>query len=107
MGVGRREALGVRQLAAALCLCANNVSVPMSACAGFLHQVQGPRIGTGEHLWGIAQSARSANLRRKCAVATQTSAASAHLRGVAQAGRGKSGFGTPIAHWAAGRASAC
>ncbi|NLH74770.1 MAG: hypothetical protein GX456_17105, partial [Verrucomicrobia bacterium] len=29
MGVGRREALGVRQLAAALFLCPNNVSVPM------------------------------------------------------------------------------
>ncbi|NLH73230.1 MAG: hypothetical protein GX456_09275 [Verrucomicrobia bacterium] len=27
MGVGRREALGVRQLAAALFLCPNNVSV--------------------------------------------------------------------------------
>ncbi|NLH74800.1 MAG: hypothetical protein GX456_17260 [Verrucomicrobia bacterium] len=31
MGVGRREALGVRQLAAALFLCPNNVSVPISA----------------------------------------------------------------------------
>ncbi|HOK76312.1 MAG TPA: hypothetical protein PLW35_01150 [Verrucomicrobiota bacterium] len=31
MGVGRREAFGVRQLAAALFLCANNVSVPISA----------------------------------------------------------------------------
>ncbi|NLH71550.1 MAG: hypothetical protein GX456_00690 [Verrucomicrobia bacterium] len=30
MGVGRREAFGVRQLAAALSLCANNVSVPIS-----------------------------------------------------------------------------
>ncbi|NLH73511.1 MAG: hypothetical protein GX456_10705 [Verrucomicrobia bacterium] len=29
MGVGRREAFGVRQLAAALFLCPNNVSVPM------------------------------------------------------------------------------
>jgi len=28
VGVGRREALGVRQLAAALLLCPNNVSVP-------------------------------------------------------------------------------
>ncbi|NLH73121.1 MAG: hypothetical protein GX456_08725 [Verrucomicrobia bacterium] len=31
MGVGRREALGVRQLAAALFLCPNNVPVPISA----------------------------------------------------------------------------
>ncbi|HOK76187.1 MAG TPA: hypothetical protein PLW35_00525 [Verrucomicrobiota bacterium] len=30
MGVGRREAFGVRQLAAALSLCPNNVSVPIS-----------------------------------------------------------------------------
>ncbi|NLH73649.1 MAG: hypothetical protein GX456_11400 [Verrucomicrobia bacterium] len=29
MGVGRREAFGVRQLAAALFLCANNVPVPI------------------------------------------------------------------------------
>ncbi|NLH72259.1 MAG: hypothetical protein GX456_04325 [Verrucomicrobia bacterium] len=29
VGVGRREALGVRQLAAALFLCSNNVSVPI------------------------------------------------------------------------------
>jgi len=29
VGVGRREALGVRQLAAALSLCANNVPVPL------------------------------------------------------------------------------
>ncbi|NLH74743.1 MAG: hypothetical protein GX456_16970 [Verrucomicrobia bacterium] len=34
MGVGKREALGVRQLAAALFLSPNNVSVPISACAG-------------------------------------------------------------------------
>ncbi|NLH72234.1 MAG: hypothetical protein GX456_04200 [Verrucomicrobia bacterium] len=31
MGRGRREALGVRQLAAALLLCTNNVPVPISA----------------------------------------------------------------------------
>ncbi|NLH74414.1 MAG: hypothetical protein GX456_15300 [Verrucomicrobia bacterium] len=31
MGVGSREAFGVRQLAAALCFRANNVSVPISA----------------------------------------------------------------------------
>ncbi|NLH73111.1 MAG: hypothetical protein GX456_08675 [Verrucomicrobia bacterium] len=31
MGVGRREAFGVRQLAAAFFLCPNNVSVPISA----------------------------------------------------------------------------
>ncbi|NLH74509.1 MAG: hypothetical protein GX456_15780 [Verrucomicrobia bacterium] len=30
MGVSRREALGVRQLAAAFFLCPNNVSVPIS-----------------------------------------------------------------------------
>ncbi|NLH71729.1 MAG: hypothetical protein GX456_01590, partial [Verrucomicrobia bacterium] len=30
MGVGRREAFGVRQLAAAFLLCPNNVSVPIS-----------------------------------------------------------------------------
>ncbi|NLH74153.1 MAG: hypothetical protein GX456_13935, partial [Verrucomicrobia bacterium] len=30
MGVGRREALGVRQLAAVLFLCTNSVSVPIS-----------------------------------------------------------------------------
>ncbi|NLH74819.1 MAG: hypothetical protein GX456_17355, partial [Verrucomicrobia bacterium] len=31
VGVGRREAHGVRQLAAALFLCPNNVPVPISA----------------------------------------------------------------------------
>ncbi|HOK78139.1 MAG TPA: hypothetical protein PLW35_10515, partial [Verrucomicrobiota bacterium] len=31
-GVGRREALGVRQLAAALLSCASTVPVPISAC---------------------------------------------------------------------------
>ncbi|NLH72181.1 MAG: hypothetical protein GX456_03930 [Verrucomicrobia bacterium] len=42
VGVGRREALGVRQLAAALFFCPNNVSVPIprhlqtpSACSAF------------------------------------------------------------------------
>jgi len=30
VGVGRREAFGVRQLAAALLLCPNNVSVPIT-----------------------------------------------------------------------------
>ncbi|NLH74999.1 MAG: hypothetical protein GX456_18280 [Verrucomicrobia bacterium] len=35
MGIGRREALGVRQLAAALSSCPNNVSVPISAYVGF------------------------------------------------------------------------
>ncbi|NLH74459.1 MAG: hypothetical protein GX456_15525 [Verrucomicrobia bacterium] len=30
MGVGKREAFGVRQLAAALFLCPNNMSVPIS-----------------------------------------------------------------------------
>ncbi|NLH72862.1 MAG: hypothetical protein GX456_07390 [Verrucomicrobia bacterium] len=42
MGVGRREAFGVRQLAAALFLCPNNVPVPISrhpqnpfACSAF------------------------------------------------------------------------
>ncbi|NLH71862.1 MAG: hypothetical protein GX456_02270 [Verrucomicrobia bacterium] len=34
MGVGRREAFGVRQLAAALFLCTNNMPVPISASRG-------------------------------------------------------------------------
>ncbi|NLH73292.1 MAG: hypothetical protein GX456_09590 [Verrucomicrobia bacterium] len=34
LAVGRREAFGVRQLAAALSLCPNNVSVPISASDG-------------------------------------------------------------------------
>ncbi|NLH75208.1 MAG: hypothetical protein GX456_19355 [Verrucomicrobia bacterium] len=34
LGVGRREAFGVRQLAAALFSCPNNVSVPISAFGG-------------------------------------------------------------------------
>ncbi|HOK78368.1 MAG TPA: hypothetical protein PLW35_11690 [Verrucomicrobiota bacterium] len=48
--VGRREALGVRQLAAALFLCANNVSVPMSAFEGFLRRLRQLRIGTRDDL---------------------------------------------------------
>ena len=60
LGVGRREALGVRQLAAALflfyaqttCLepdrhdAENNVSVPISAPDSFIHRLRQPRIGT-------------------------------------------------------------
>ncbi|NLH71774.1 MAG: hypothetical protein GX456_01815 [Verrucomicrobia bacterium] len=50
MGVGRREALGVRQLAAALFLCANNVPVPISVPEGFLHGLRQARIRTRGNL---------------------------------------------------------
>ncbi|NLH74472.1 MAG: hypothetical protein GX456_15590 [Verrucomicrobia bacterium] len=56
MGVGRREALGVRQLAAALSLCPNNVSVPISAPEGFLRRLQYPPIGTRGNLRATPQS---------------------------------------------------
>ncbi|NLH75319.1 MAG: hypothetical protein GX456_19925 [Verrucomicrobia bacterium] len=56
MGVGKREALGVRQLAAALFLCPNNVPVPISACAGFLHRLRQPRIETRDNLRATPQS---------------------------------------------------
>ncbi|MGC8990251.1 MAG: hypothetical protein ACP5MD_09040, partial [Verrucomicrobiia bacterium] len=54
--VGRREAFGVRQLAAALFLCANNVSVPMSAFEGFLRRLRQLRIGTRDNLQATPQS---------------------------------------------------
>ncbi|NLH73591.1 MAG: hypothetical protein GX456_11105 [Verrucomicrobia bacterium] len=47
MGVGRREAFGVRQLAAALFLPTNNVSVTISASKRFLHRLLQSSIGTG------------------------------------------------------------
>ncbi|NLH73080.1 MAG: hypothetical protein GX456_08520 [Verrucomicrobia bacterium] len=56
MGVGRREALGVRQLAAALFLSANNVSVPISASEGFFHRLRKPPIGTRGNLRATPQS---------------------------------------------------
>jgi len=56
VGVGRREALGVRQLAAALSLCANNVSVPISAGEGFFRRLRRPPIGTRDNLQGMPQS---------------------------------------------------
>ncbi|NLH75380.1 MAG: hypothetical protein GX456_20230 [Verrucomicrobia bacterium] len=45
MGVGRREAFGVRQLAAALSSCPNTVSVPISAPKGFIRRLWQPRTG--------------------------------------------------------------
>ncbi|MGC8989568.1 MAG: hypothetical protein ACP5MD_05555, partial [Verrucomicrobiia bacterium] len=54
--VGRREALGVRQLAAALFLCANNVSVPISASEGFFRRLGQPRTGTRDNLRATPQS---------------------------------------------------
>ncbi|NLH72241.1 MAG: hypothetical protein GX456_04235 [Verrucomicrobia bacterium] len=56
MGVGRREAFGVRQLAAALVSCPNNVSVPISASEGFLHRLRQPRIWTRGNLRATLQS---------------------------------------------------
>ncbi len=56
LGVGRREALGVRQLAAALLLCPNNLSVPIShiphqpddrSCDPFPSRKSGHRTYTG------------------------------------------------------------
>ncbi|NLH72110.1 MAG: hypothetical protein GX456_03535 [Verrucomicrobia bacterium] len=56
MGVGRREAFGVRQLAAALFLSPNNVSVPIShiphqpddrSCDAFRFRKSGHRTYTG------------------------------------------------------------
>ncbi|MGC8988723.1 MAG: hypothetical protein ACP5MD_01220 [Verrucomicrobiia bacterium] len=43
VGLGRREALGVRQLAAAFFPSANNVPVPISASARFLPTLLGNR----------------------------------------------------------------
>ncbi|NLH74608.1 MAG: hypothetical protein GX456_16285 [Verrucomicrobia bacterium] len=56
MGVGGREALGVRQLAAALFLCPNTVSVPISAAKGLLHRLQQPPIGPRDNLRTMPQS---------------------------------------------------
>ncbi|NLH71610.1 MAG: hypothetical protein GX456_00990 [Verrucomicrobia bacterium] len=56
MGVGRREAFGVRQLAAALFPCPNNVSVPISTSDGFLHRHRQHRIGTRDNLRTTPQS---------------------------------------------------
>ncbi|NLH73870.1 MAG: hypothetical protein GX456_12520 [Verrucomicrobia bacterium] len=56
MGVGRREALGVRQLAAALFLCTNTVSVPISAAEGLFRRLRQPPIGTRDNLKGMPQS---------------------------------------------------
>ncbi|NLH71916.1 MAG: hypothetical protein GX456_02550 [Verrucomicrobia bacterium] len=56
MRVGRREAFGVRQLAAALFLCPNNVSVPISASERFLRRLRQPRIGTRGNLRATPQS---------------------------------------------------
>ncbi|NLH74131.1 MAG: hypothetical protein GX456_13825 [Verrucomicrobia bacterium] len=56
MGIARREAFGVRQLAAALFFCANNVSVPTSASEGYLHGLQQPPIGTTGNLRATPQS---------------------------------------------------
>ncbi|NLH73317.1 MAG: hypothetical protein GX456_09715 [Verrucomicrobia bacterium] len=56
VGVGRREAFGVRQLAAALFLCPNNVSVPISASEGVLHRVRQPPIRTRDNLRATSQS---------------------------------------------------
>jgi len=56
VGVGRREAFGVRQLAAALFLCPDNVSVPISriphqpddrSCDQFRSRKSGHRTYTG------------------------------------------------------------
>ncbi|HOK78303.1 MAG TPA: hypothetical protein PLW35_11355 [Verrucomicrobiota bacterium] len=43
VGFGRREAFGVRQLAAALFLCTNNVSVPISG--------SGPRLSPAARVY--------------------------------------------------------
>ncbi|HOK76625.1 MAG TPA: hypothetical protein PLW35_02765 [Verrucomicrobiota bacterium] len=54
--VGSREAFGVRQLAAALFLWPNNVSVPISASEGYLHRLREPRIETRDDLRATPQS---------------------------------------------------
>ncbi|NLH73385.1 MAG: hypothetical protein GX456_10055 [Verrucomicrobia bacterium] len=56
MGVGRREALRVRQLAAALFSCTNNVSVPISASERFLRRLRQPPVGTRGNLRATPQS---------------------------------------------------
>ncbi|NLH71510.1 MAG: hypothetical protein GX456_00490 [Verrucomicrobia bacterium] len=56
VGVGGREAFGVRQLAAALFPCPNNVPVPIPAFEGFLHRLRQPRTGTRDNLQGTPQS---------------------------------------------------
>ncbi|NLH71977.1 MAG: hypothetical protein GX456_02865 [Verrucomicrobia bacterium] len=67
--VARREAFGVRQLAAAFSLCPNNVSVPISS-EGFLHRLRRPRIGTTNNLRVTPQSGAK----------TQTMSLSPYLR---------------------------
>ncbi|NLH71577.1 MAG: hypothetical protein GX456_00825 [Verrucomicrobia bacterium] len=69
MGVGRREAFGVRQLAAALFSCPNNVSVPISASEWFLRTLRQPPIGTRGNLGTTPQSG----------VKTQTTSLSPYL----------------------------
>ncbi|NLH74731.1 MAG: hypothetical protein GX456_16910 [Verrucomicrobia bacterium] len=51
MGVGRREAFGVRQLAAALFSCTNNVSVPILALPDRETQKFIPMRNQGEWAW--------------------------------------------------------
>ncbi|NLH72058.1 MAG: hypothetical protein GX456_03275 [Verrucomicrobia bacterium] len=56
VGVGSREAFGVRQLTAALFLCPNNVSVPISASEGFLRTLRQPPTGTTDNFRAKPQS---------------------------------------------------
>ncbi|NLH74448.1 MAG: hypothetical protein GX456_15470 [Verrucomicrobia bacterium] len=63
VGVGRREAFGVRQLAAALFLFPNNVSVPRSASEGFHHRLRQPPIETRNNLRAAPQSGNKPKLR--------------------------------------------
>ncbi|NLH74529.1 MAG: hypothetical protein GX456_15885 [Verrucomicrobia bacterium] len=63
VGVGRREAFGVRQLAAALSLCTNNVSVPISASEGFFRRLQQTWIGTTDNLRTKPESGRKTQIR--------------------------------------------
>ena len=70
VGVGSREAFGVRQLAAALSLRPNNVSVPISAPEWFLRRLRQPPIETRDNLRATPRS------RSK----TQTTSLSLYLR---------------------------
>ncbi|NLH74069.1 MAG: hypothetical protein GX456_13515 [Verrucomicrobia bacterium] len=68
MGVGRREALGVRQLAAVFFLCANNVPGTLFASPLMHSARQGRRALPGMlgFMHGRARCPRRAGIRTKC-----------------------------------------
>ncbi|NLH74233.1 MAG: hypothetical protein GX456_14350 [Verrucomicrobia bacterium] len=82
VGVGRREAFGVRQLAAALSLCPNNVCVPISAPEWFLRRLRQPPIETRDNLRATPRS-RSKTQTTSLSLywaRTQTTSLSLYLR---------------------------